>query len=746
MALQVSQRTIQIAEEIQKTPVLVFCIDGLDTKYGSSLVYELIRIGDPGLLIDSSWVIGGFRAIENQSDILSLNESTSQIRQVLDVDKGRGNTISSMEIGLIDRDLEATRLISPGAVVEDVLGRSCEVYLGFEGVPFSEFNLIFRGNIDDIKSQPGLVKLNIAHPDNKKRQLLCPKTETKLVNAIDSVQTTGILLESFDDLIVPTADTSFRSYVRIDNELIRFTGITLTGELTGVSRGQLGTVASSHAANADLSSFYVLEGNAMDLALKLMLSGGEARFKEDVPVTHIQVLPDLSSEPNSIYFDGIDVQKKFGLVIGDLIDVSGATNAANNFTGRTITGFVKLESGSYLTVSGAPLVDEVDSPAECAFGSKYRTLPDLSGLGMTPLEVDVAEHERIRTLFLGGFNYRFFLKESIENANEFIEQEIYKPAACHSIPRRAKSSVGILTPPIPGSDMVTIRASDVVRPQNLTLRRTTAKAFFNHIVYKFEEDTLEDKFLRGIIYRSQASIDRIPVGAKPLVIVSKGMRESLSATSLADLASDRRLKRYEFGAEFFENVELTFGRGFRIEIGDVVVFDHEGLQISNTTEGNREKPTKLYSVENSSINLRTGQVQVHLVDTAYDGAARYGLFGASSRIKAGISTTEFIIEPFSLETQFGVNEGQRWSRFKRPGVKVRSPDFTTRFFETNILSVVGNKITVTDVMPFVPLPGDFLELSDYDFEGTTEEIKLLYLHWQDAATFPSDGKDQYKYL
>ena len=47
--LNVSQRTLTAAEAIQKTPVLVLCIDGLDTKYGTSIIFELIRIGDPGL-------------------------------------------------------------------------------------------------------------------------------------------------------------------------------------------------------------------------------------------------------------------------------------------------------------------------------------------------------------------------------------------------------------------------------------------------------------------------------------------------------------------------------------------------------------------------------------------------------------------------------------------------------------------------------------------------------------------------
>ena len=745
MSLQVSQRTLSAAEKIEKSPIMVLCIEGLDTKYGTSTIYELIRIGDPGLLIDGTWRIGGQRAIEDQLGILSLGESTSSIRQTLDVDKGRGSTISSMEIGLVDFDLAATQLITPSLLVEDMLGRKCLVYLGFEGVPFSEFNLIFRGRCDDIKSQPGLVKLNLAHSDNKKRQLIAPKTETKITGAVNGIQTNGFVLESVVDLILPSGDSSFTTYMRVDDEIIRYTGLS-GNTLTGVVRGQLGTIPGNHDADADIVSFYVLEGPVMILALKIMLSGEALYYVEDVAITNFVGLPDLSSVPNAIYFNGVNIQDVHGLTIGDFVTSTGATSPANNFTLRAITGIVITDDGSYFTVDGAALDLEMTSSAVLKFSSQYNTLPAKLGLGMTPDEVDVLEHEKLHTLYLSAHNYRFYFKDTIENAQDFIEQEIYKPYAAYSIPRRARSSVGYLTQPIPSSDTLTIKAEDVVKPQNLTIRRTTAKAFFNHIVYSWEQDSLEDKFLRGLITRSQTSVDRIPVGAKAMVIKSLGMRDDLQGATLSESSSDRRINRYEFGAEFFENVQLTFGKGFRIEIGDVVVFDPTGLKISDTTTGTRNKETKLYSVENKTMNLKTGEVTIHLVDTSYANAGRYGLFGPSSRIKVGLANNKFVIEPLNaFENHFGINEFQRWTRYTRAGVKIRSVDWTD-VFETNILTIQGNTITVVDDMGFTPGDGYIMELADYDYEGVTSQIKLLYLHWQDAVTFPSDGKKQYNYL
>lgn len=745
MTMSVSQRTLQASERIEKSPVLVLCIDGLDTKYGTTVLFELIRIGDPGLLIDGTWVIGGMREIDDQSSLLSMSESTNSIRQTLDIDKGRGSTISSMELGLVDFNLEATRLITPGLVLDDILGRKCLVFLGFEGVPFSEYNLIFRGNVDDIKSLPGLVKINLAHPDNKKRQLIAPKTETKITGAVNGIQTTGFILETATEVIQPNADTTFRTYMRLEDEIIEYTGLS-GNTLTGVVRGQLGTTPAAHDANTDIVSFFVLEGHVVDLALKIMLSSEDEYWIEDVEFQNFQILPDLSTVPNAMYFEGINVQELYGLTLGDFITVTGATNGANNFVNREIVGFVRTDTGSYLTVDGAALVDEPDTSALVKFKSKYNTLPAKVGLNMDPDEVDVLEHERIKALFLQATFFRFFLKDTIENAQEFIEQELYKPVSSYSLPRKAKSSLGHLTGPIPGSDTITITAADVVKPQNLTLRRTTAKAFFNHIVYQFSESTLEEKFLRGLVTRSQDSLNRIPVGAKALVIKSLGMRDDLDGAQIAETASDKRLRRYEFGAEFFENVELTFGKGFRIEIGDVVVFDATDLKISDTVSGTRNKETKLFAVENKTMNLKTGQIQLHLVDSGYAGSLRYGLFGPSSKIKVGISTTKFVIEPLNdFERQYGVNEFQRWSRFTRAAVKIRSVDWT-QSFETNIATIQGNTITVQDDLGFTPGAGYIMELADYDYPGVTDQIKLLYLHWQDAVTFPSDGKPQYVYI
>lgn len=731
MAFETTIRAQQAAARIVKQPNLVLCIDGIDTKFGAVSLLEVIRIGDPGLFIDGSWVIGGFREIDDQLSALSMDNSTTTIKQQLDIDKGRGSSISSMELGLIDFGGEISRVISPGVVVEDVLGRKAMVYLGFaDNTSFPEdYIVVFRGIVDDIKADQGIVKLNIAHPDQKKRQRVYPLINTQLNGAIDSSQTT-ITVDGTDGFLVRTSgpdgtpDSSFTSYIRIEDEIIQYTNVTGT-QFTGCTRGALGTVAVAHDDEADVDSFYRLQGNSIDLALKLMLSGWQGPYVEDLEVTSFNYIGDGSTVPNTIFFSGINIETNHGIVVGDYITTTGSAVGANNVSVMEVVNVTVDEFGSYIEVDGVSFVDELDSAAVMAIRSQYDTLPN--GFMMSGDEVDIAEHHRVKTLFLASFDYDFYLKDSIESGTEFLEQQIYKPAGSYSLPRKARASVGYFVGPLPNASSILINETNITNPDKLKIRRTINKNFFNTIVYKYEVDPIEDKFLRGKITQSADSLDRIPVGTRALVIEAQGMRTALSGANNATIASNRRIDRFRFGSEFLEGVDITYEYGYNIEIGDIIILDGENLNLLDSSTGEREKPAKFFEIINKSLNIKTGKVTLDILDTSFEGFNKYGLIGPSSRIKSGFSQTQFLIEEH-FNSPFGAAEYKKWERYPGVRVKVRSSDFTTRFAQTFITGISGNTITVADNLGFTPQPGDIMELSDYDFTGVTEQVRLLYVH------------------
>ena len=746
MAVQLTPAAEIASRERVLKPQLVLEIEGISTVFGAVPIIKKIYIGDPDLYIGPDWVIGGFNEVGDQSDYLTFEGSSTQITQQLNPDTGIGSSVSSLQIALIDKNDEIARLVSPGFEVPDVLARRCKLYTGFQETAFpDDFIVVFRGVIDEVRAEAGKIVFNISHPDAKKRQKIFNKIETTLDGAINSSQTSITLTSTANFLqrvLGPdgTYDSSFKSYIRVDDEIIEYTSIT-GNTLNGCVRAQLNTVNVSHSDDANVTTFYRLQGNAMDLARKIMLSSWQGDCFSSIAIKNFVRISGSETIDNSIFFENVNVKQKYNFSIGDYISTTGATAGANNVSLKQISGIETTEFGSYITVDDVSFVEENSTSATISIRSRWDTLPD--GFKMYVDEVDQDEHERLYRIFLSSFSYDFYIKDSIDG-KEFIEKEIYLPAACYSLPRKSQASVGYHIGPIPGANIKTISIDNVKRPEKLAVRRTTGKNFYNTVIYKFEEDSLEERFFRGTLTTDGTSRNQIPIGLKPLTIISKGMRESLQGVTQANIATNRRLNRYKFAAEFLENVEIFFKDGFNLEVGDVVVLDATDLQLINTKEGTRGFGPRYYEVQNRVYDIKAGTVKVNLVDTGFSTASRYCLIGPASYIKTGISQTQFIIEE-SFASIFLANEFKKWNRFDLPAVKVRSPDFTTRFFETYIINVTGNQITVNDPLGFTPVDGvDIMEFANYDFAATTDEVKLVYGFMSDV-TF-GDGGAQYRML
>ena len=743
---QLSSNADSASGNIQKRPNIVLQIDGIEQLFGSAEILNIIRIGDPGLEIGGGWVIGGSRPVDGQVGAVSFENTTSTIKQQLDIDKGRGQGISSLQVGLIDINGLITEIISPGVIVDDIFGRKASIFVSpnSEITNFPEdYIRIFRGIIDDVQAGPNLITINIAHPDQKKRQQIFIKGESTLSGAITNSQTTIPLTATskfLQKVLGPDAtyDSSFGSYVKIDDEIIKYDAISGLN-LTGCTRGQLGTTASAHASGAASDSIYQLQGNAIDLALKIMASGS-GYFVEDAPLTNFNRLGDGTLLANSIFFRKVNVAEVYGITVGDYITTSGDPNGANNVTLKQIAEVSTDGLDSYIVVSGVSFVESLSSNALISFRSQYDTLPD--GLSMGHDEIDVAQHLKVKQTFLSSFDYDFRFTDTIENGKEFLEQEIYKPAGAYSIPRAAKSSVAYFIGPIATSNIKILSKENIINPSMLKISRSINKNFANTIVYKFDKHIITEKFVTGEVYRSATSINRIPVGTKALIIESSGIRSILNGANITQAAASRKLNRFRFGAESIPGVQVTFGAGFNIELADIVILDSTDLNVANTVDGDRAKPPRMYEVNNISKDFKTGKITVDLIDTNFDGSKRYGLISPSSQVRSGASTSQFTIEA-GWSSIYGAAEYKKWDKYTRPAIKVRSPDGTTRFGQTYLDSNAGNLITVDPPLAFTPQAGDIMELADYDFPQTAE-ILLVYTFISDSPF--GDGGQQYAML
>ena len=528
-------------------------------------------------------------------------------------------------------------------------------------------------------------------------------------------------------------DTDFESYVLINNELIRYNGRT-GNTLTGLTRGQQGTTAAAHSAGDQVSSRYRLNGNVVDLTLKMYLSGFAGAYVEDVAISSFQIIPPATTVSNAIFFDSLDFLELFNPIVGDYVSTSGATNGANNVTLRQITDIVQTDDGYYLVVDGAALVNEADTSGVASFRSQYDVWPD--GFAFQNDEVDIDEFERLDSLFLSSFEYDFILKEEIDG-QEFVEKQLFSPVAVYSLPRKARSSAGYHIGPIPGQNIKTFDKTNILNPDKLVVKRSTNRNFYNEIIYKYDDALLEDKFTRGFIAVSQTSKNQIEGGAKTLVIESLGLRQDLNGQSIADSQSERRLERYQFGAEGF-TIQTTFGDGYPVEIGDITVFDGTDLKVADIKSQSRDFEPRLMEVVNKAINVN-GTVSLDILDTSFDGAARRGLISPSSLVENGISTTQFTIKA-SFASRFNSDEYRKWQGLTDPSVRVRSEDGSV-VANTFIRAVNFNTITV-DALPFTPSADYILEFTGYDL--WTDQQKLIYSAMSDAVF--GDGGAQYLML
>lgn len=742
MALELTNNTNRALQDLSVEPNIVFKIDGLDYLFSSSAVKEYIKIGDPGLYIGDDWRIGGFRDIDNNKVLIDSGSTTYTIRQQMNYDEGESSSISSITVGLIDKDQFVTKLISPGFLIDDILGRKCQIFVGFGTTSFSQDYLeVFKGYVTEVESRAGVIVFKINHPDNKKKINLFKNISTKLTSSIGALDTT-INVESTDGMKSAISGT-LETYVIIDSEILKYTVLSSTS--LSVTRAQLGTSAASHSSNSQVSTIYALTGNPMDLALKLMLSGhGTSPVYSNIPVESFYKIGSGSDlNDHGIYFEGINLVRDYGVRAGDLITISGAINSSNNFSNRTVLSVEQKDTGFYLTVDGASLIYEVSSPAVMSFKTQFNVLDE--GMKMTPDEVDIDQHEFIRDFFQPSTEMRFFLKEDIDNGKEFIDKELYKPIACYSLPRKAKASVGYTVGPIPGTTIKSLNINSVKDAKNSTIKRSTSRAFFNEVVYKYDESPVGNsgKFLKGYVLISQTSKNQIPGTNRTYKVESLGLKPDLNADNIVQSEAQRIIDRYSFAAESVY-VSALLRDSVDMEIGDIVVLDGKTLQISDIKNGTRSFEPRLFEIRNKELSLKTGDVQLELLDTGIAATTRYGLMSPCSKINGVISQSRFVISNIDgYPSAYGSDEYRNWESVFSVGdginCIIRDAGFT--FSEKVIVSDISNNtFTLSTPATTTLAPGLILEFDDYD--SSTDKQILIYAYQQDNPTF-ADGLNQY---
>lgn len=709
MSITLTSLAIDSKNKTNIVPSLVLQIDGYRNVFTIGTLKKYTRVGDVGLYIDGDWTLDG--DLTNKVDAknyISMDGTSNAINQQLQQDKGGATSVTSLQISLIDYNEDITRLISPSVELTDIIGREAFVYLGFADNAFPEdYITLFVGIIDEVTTGANIV-LNIANPEQKKRQEIFISVETELTAAINNSVTTIPVLDT-SNFVLPVTNI-LTTYVKIDDEIIRYTGKTST-TLTGCTRAQFDTIAASHDSEASAASWYRLQGTPTDLAQQLMLSGTDEYYKENIVLSNFVRSASGTDTPNALVFCGVDVVTKYGLTVGDYVTTTGATNGANNFSLRAISSITVDIEGSVVVMSGAALVLEVNTSALCSFKSKYNVLPD--GLGMGGHQVDTNEFDRVYTLFNSSLpDYDFYITESV-SGKEFIDKQLLYPANLFTLPKKGKVSLGFVSPPLAIADLVTLDATNITDPDKIKSTRSIGKYFYNTVVYKYNYDAIETgKALTGYVLVDEDSKTQIPVGTKAIKIESKGFRNTADTDAILSINARRLLAKYKNAAEMFK-VSGFYGDTFNVDVGDVVLFGDESMPLVDSKFGVRGLKPRLCEVVDKRMDIKTGKVDLTIVDTSYLIDGRYGIFSPSSIIGVGSTTSQLVITD-SYGTTSPDIEKNKWVPYIGMNILIRSIDWATQYTST-ILSFDPSNNYLMNISPvaMAPTVGMILDIAQY---------------------------------
>lgn len=733
-------------EEVTKNLNVVVQIEGVPQLITFVPIFKRIRYGDPDIHYgDAGLVYGGLVQYKSSAfmSILSL-DSNLIISQTVEPEQGKGS-VSTLTLVLIDKDSFVTNLVTPGNVVDELMGNKLvTIKIGYQQTSYPEdYFTAFRGYVSSIQYTPGKYYLQLSDATSKQRAQVFYSGTTEVTSDVaptDTTINTVSTVDFFQPILGPNGqyDPAITPYIIVNSEVIQYpndnTGLGSTS-FNFLTRGARGTIAATAAIGDAVAASIQIQDNGIDMALKIMLSGWNGPWLTGQPVLSIQNTMSVGNLPNGMLFPvGVDVSDQYGLTVGDYITVSGST-AGNDGT-YVIQTIEDLNDGTNNFIRTTTPFPNPEFPAttvQLAFRSQYDTYPVLCGLMMKPTEVDVAQFQQIKNFFFyqAEYTYQFYITDR-EDGKSFIEDEIIFPFGCYAITRYGRLSITVTKPPIANEKLPVLDQTSVLQPNNISVERSVNnRKYFNEIQYRF--DVLDDgsTFTNVQAIIDTESLSNVDISSV-LPIESKGLRSSLNAQKVINRQGTFLINRYKTGAILIK-MKTNWRVGSIIETGDtVLITDQGGLQIANMTTGVRDLGQQLFEVIGRSYDIKNGSVDLQLLGNLnYLVSDRFCTISPSSMIQPGSTTTRIQIND-SFGGLYPQEEYKKYSNLNGAGLRIHTRDYTTFNETTNLVgfdSVNKNIMIISPALSVAPPAGYIVDIIEYP--NTVHKfdqaiLKLLY--------------------
>lgn len=741
--------------QASKNMNIVVDIDGL-ALLSSTQVMRHLEYGDPASYGDAGLEYGGLNTVpigtqigeRQQKNILSLDGGSFTISQMLEPEQGRGS-ISTISMTFIDKDSYMTQAVSQGIIVPEILGRQVRIWIGYAPTSWpQDYYVVWRGRVGQVNAEVGKVTLQFVDPNIIRRQQVFYCGVNSLSADIDNMVTTIPVNSNanfFEKITGPggSYDTTVRTFIKIDDEFMEYQQAGSEGsgyganQFVNVVRGvspvtnmATPSVAASHTSGTEVDGYIMFTGNALDLALKIMLSGWGGPYKTGQAIHSLGLTDDYPViVSNAIVLPSdVDAVRDLGVSIGDYVTVAGDSHSANNGT-FVVNGFddTSRQSNGMILVN-TTFINSDPSAATISIRSQYDVYPTGAGCVLPGWEVDIWTFQYYRNTFLANANNQMqFLLSGPETGKTFIESELLLPLGAYSLTRQGKISMGLTKPPIADSRSQTLSAANVIEPTSIVVSRgLNNRKFFNEIDWSFDcDETNTATSQRHSIDEGSIALFGI-VSALP--ISSRGARTNLGFLNVVSGRETWLFNRYK-NAAVLVDLKTNLQVGNQIEVGDIVVLnDSGGLQLPNFTTGIRNFGIQLMEVINRSLDLKTGIVQLKIEGGVGNVTDRYATVAPSSILASGNTSSRVIITD-SFGAIFPANEQKKWTPYFGLKVRIHSPDFLVdgTTVMTGMDAANNYAILLAPALAFTPQPGYIMDLAQYPTNATPSDQAMAKL-------------------
>lgn len=731
-----------------KNLAIIMEIEGLETIYGITDTYTYIRYGDENLVYGlPGAVYGGLRNLKTVKPYIILDSQMS-IMQRIEPEQGKGS-VGNLTMSLIDYQGEVSRIIAPGIVIpEIILKPEFKIWLGYTQTSYpDDFLLAYRGYCTQTVAPPGKVQFQISDSSVKKRQPIFDVQTSILSESIDAAQTTipiNSTLGFYEQILGPNAtyDPLIGTFIQVDDEIMEYGVGDLDPTQITVTRGVLGSLPATHEQESTVTNTIQLgKGisgiNSIELMLKLMLSGWNGPCESDVPIVSFVYTysETLGFNQNTFLLRNKNAVLDYGLAIGDYFTITGASNPANNLTGR-IKAFGNSQYENQLIYTD--LIFELENPATAvvAFRSQFDTFPIAAGLKMRMRDIDVADYLYIRKNYFNASatsNMQFYIKDS-KNGKDFMDSQVCLPLGCYAITRFGRSSLAVTKPPLPtAGKLVQLDYTNVINPDKIqNTRSANSRSFYNNIKFTYNQSPTTGDY--GAV---QYFIDLVSENSfgftSTLPITADGLRRSIGGGTIALNRGTALLNRYK-KCVIIIDVTTNWSVGSLIEVSDIVILkDNGNLKIMNYETGERNLGIQLFEVTDRTYNIMEGTVKLKLMGgLGFSVDSRFGLISPSSQTNTGCTTTSVRLVPSYGQTDIQV-EVSKWNLFTGLPVLVHNFDYSVT--GSSVIMGVGtddsSALTLSPPLAFAPSAGMIVDIPPYPedaLKSTDALYKLLYAH------------------